>query len=167
MVTPRTLVFLTKADRILLLRGAPDKRLWARKYNGLGGHIEPGENPYQAARREVYEESGLQVSELALRALIHITLGAKISAESGDWSSPGKYALSPSGVMLFVFVGRAPEAPLCPSEEGELVWVPRDGVLTLPLVEDLPQLLPRVLDTQSVVFGHYWFMDEGLQIEFE
>jgi hypothetical protein len=69
--------------------------------------------------------------------------------------------------MLFVFVGEAPDAPLRPSEEGDLAWVARDAVTALPLVEDLPELLPRVLDTQDVVFGHYWFDDEGLQIEFD
>jgi 8-oxo-dGTP diphosphatase len=167
VVTPRTLVFLTRADQILLLRGAADKRLWAGKYNGLGGHIESGESPYQAAKREVYEESGLLVSELELRAIIHITLDPEKSADSFS-SQTGIRKNTPSpGVMLFVFVGEAPEAALHPSEEGDLVWVARDTVTTLALVEDLPQLLPRVLDSTRVVFGHYWFNDAGLQMEFD
>ena len=45
-VIPRTLIFvtsrnpLTGAGEVLLLKGAPDKRLWANRYNGLGGHVE-------------------------------------------------------------------------------------------------------------------------------
>ncbi len=33
---PRTLVFLTSGERVLLLRGAPHKTRWANRYNGLG-----------------------------------------------------------------------------------------------------------------------------------
>ncbi len=45
-VVARTLVFLTCGSKVLLLKGAPTKRLWAGKYNGIGGHLEPGESPY-------------------------------------------------------------------------------------------------------------------------
>ena len=37
---PRVLVFLTRGDTVLLLKGAPTKRLWAGKYNGVGGHVD-------------------------------------------------------------------------------------------------------------------------------
>ena len=39
-VIPRTLVFITRGDHVLLLRGSAQKRIWANKYNGIGGHIE-------------------------------------------------------------------------------------------------------------------------------
>ena len=48
-VIPRTLVFITRDERVLLLRGAPTKRIWANKYNGIGGHIERDEDIYSAA----------------------------------------------------------------------------------------------------------------------
>ncbi len=148
-VIPRTLVFLTQEDQILLLKGAPSKKLWANRYNGLGGHIEPQENPYEAAKREVWEESGLRVKTLTLRAVIHVTLP------------------EPPGVMLFVFVGKASTtAPLKASEEGSLTWVRREDLDTLPLVDDLPQLLPRILEPGDMTFGHYHFTKDGLQIKF-
>jgi len=148
-VIPRVLVFLTREDEVLLLRGAPDKKLWAGKYNGLGGHIEPGETPYRAARREVYEEAGVTVDSLALRGIIHVTLPQM------------------PGVMLFVFVGGAPQGDVRSSAEGTPEWVSRADFEFLPLVEDLPQLLPRVLSPGPVIFAHYAFTGQGLQITFE
>lgn len=147
-VIPRVLVLLTRADRVLLLKGASDKRLWADCYNGLGGHVEPGETPYQAALREVQEESGLSPAALTLRALIHVTMP------------------EPPGVMISVFVGEAPEGMVRASEEGTPVWIPRDALTDLHLVEDLYELLPRLLSPGDVIFGHYRFTDEGAVFQF-
>ncbi len=148
-VIPRTLIFLTRGEEVLLLRGAPDKRLWANQYNGFGGHIEAGETPYQAAVRELREETHLEVPDLTLRAIVHVTLP------------------TPPGVMMFVFVGPAPAAEPRPSREGVPVWVRRDRWADLPLVEDLPYLLPRLFEPGPLLFGHYTFAPDGLRVTFE
>lgn len=75
MVIPRTLIFVRNQDRVLLIRGAPTKRLWANKYNGLGGHVEAGESIHAAAIREVFEESGLREIKLTLIGIISIATG--------------------------------------------------------------------------------------------
>jgi len=125
---PRTLVFIRYGDLVLLLRGAPHKPLWANKLNGVGGHIEPDEDPWRAAQREVLEETGLLISDLELRALVHV---------SGSTTRPG--------VMLFVFLAHAPSMQVRPSYEGELAWYALDALPRGELVEDLPFLLPHVL----------------------
>ncbi|MCD4739398.1 MAG: NUDIX domain-containing protein [Anaerolineae bacterium] len=147
-VIPRTLIFLTRGAEVLLLRGVPDKRLWAGKYNGLGGQIEPGEEPRRAARREVREEAGLDVAALTLRAVIQVTLP------------------EPPGVMLFVFVGTAPFSELRSSPEGTPVWVKRQELAEYPLMEDLYELLPRVLAPGEIIFGEYLFTEEGAEYRF-
>ena len=50
----RTAIFLRRGDSYLLLKGAPTKRLWANKYNGLGGHVENGEDVLSAAKWELF-----------------------------------------------------------------------------------------------------------------
>ncbi|MGC9399036.1 MAG: NUDIX hydrolase [Anaerolineae bacterium] len=147
-VVPRVLIFLTRGEQVLLLKGAPTKRLWANRYNGLGGHVEPDETPYQAALREVREESGLTPDTLTLRAIVHVTMP------------------QPPGVVLFVFVGEASQGVPHPSAEGEPTWIARDALVGLPLVEDLYALLPRVLAPGDVIFGHYRFTDEGAVFDF-
>ena len=59
MLIPRTAIFVRRGDEYLLIKGAPTKRLWAGKYNGLGGHVERGEDVLTSAGREPREETGL------------------------------------------------------------------------------------------------------------
>lgn len=148
VVVPRTLIFLTRGDRVLLLRGAPDKKLWANRYNGLGGHIEPGEDPLHAALRELEEEAGVIPTHLQLRGVIHVTRP------------------EPPGIMLFVFMGTAPEVTLIASAEGKVEWVELTALETLPVVEDLPALLTRLLPAENVVFGLYTMTNAGLEMCF-
>jgi 8-oxo-dGTP diphosphatase len=127
MVIPRTLIFLTRTEHVLLIKGAPHKRLWANRYNGFGGHLEPGEDVRAAAHRELLEETGLTSPDLRLCGTIVIATGQN------------------PGILLFVFTGTCPDGEPRPSAEGEPVWVAVSDLPTLPLVEDLPALLPRVL----------------------
>ncbi len=128
LVIPRVLCFLTHGDDVLLLRGAPDKRIWANRYNGVGGHVERGEDVYSAARREIAEETALHIDELHLCGVVNI-------APDADGV----------GVLMFVFAARAPSRAVQPSPEGTLAWFHPDQLDELDLVEDLPLLLPRVL----------------------
>jgi 8-oxo-dGTP diphosphatase len=149
---PRTVCFVTLADEVLLLKGAPHKRLWPDKYNGLGGHVERGESVHAAAEREIREEAGLPVKDLRLRGVITIDTGA------------------PAGIGLYVFTATALTRETRPSSEGALAWVPIARLADLDLVEDLPILLPRVLAMRPddpCFSAHYAYdADDKLVIEF-
>ncbi|MBC7234591.1 MAG: NUDIX domain-containing protein [Chloroflexi bacterium] len=152
-VVPRTLVFLVYGTEVLLLRGATNKRLWAGKLNGIGGHIRPEEDVHSAARREVFEETGLLVDDLRLRGVVHI---------AGQADAPG--------VLLFVLVGAAPSRQMLPSAEGTLEWHdPRR--LPTDVIDDLPNLLPRILAADragTIVYGHYKSdIDGRMQFHFD
>ncbi len=129
-VIPRVLCFITHGDEVLLLRRGPHKRLWPNLYNGVGGHLEPGEDICAAVLREVREETGLEVRQVRLRGVIHVDVGDPIL-----------------GVLVFVFTATAAQRQTIVSPDGTLEWLP---VAELPrkggeMVEDLPVLLPRVL----------------------
>lgn len=151
-VIPRTLIFITRGDALLLIKGAPTKRLWANKYNGIGGHIERGEDALSAARRELQEETGLQDVTLRLVGTILIDAGAG------------------AGIALYVFSGQNETGALIESAEGQLEWVPIPRLADYALVEDLPIILPRVLNHQTgdPPFSARYFYDkqDRLQIVF-
>jgi 8-oxo-dGTP diphosphatase len=127
-VIPRSLCFITHGAEVLLLRGGPHKRLWAGRYNGVGGHIEAGEDVYSATRREIGEETGLRVHGLRLCGVAHVDAG------------------NPTvGILFFIFTAQTDSRAVGPSSEGTLEWWPINGLPTADLVEDLPILLPKAL----------------------
>ena len=147
---PRTLTFVTSvnpqtdAQEVLLLKGAPTKRLWANKFNGLGGHVEAHESVYEAAIREVHEEAGLALADIVLRGVVNIDTGPERP-----------------GVMIFVFCVATATRAIHDSAEGHPQWIPTAEIAHYPLVDDLYHLLPLALGDGPPFFGHYSPLPNG------
>lgn len=132
LVIPRTLSFVLNGDAVLLMKRAPHRRIFPNQYNGLGGHIERDEDPASGALREIEEESGLTVHSLRLRSIHNIDAGAQ------------------TGILLFVYTAISEcRAIKHTSAEGTLEWVEPDRIKELDLVDDLPQLLPKILQMKD------------------
>lgn len=141
-VDVRTLCFIRDGDRILFLRRRrpPNEGL----YNVPGGKVEPDEDPYEACLREVREETGLVLPHARLRAVLTV-----IAHDTGtQW-------------LLFTFVADRPAndaEPIAPSgagqtvdDEGDLRWIALDEIGTLPVVSDIPLILPHLWSAEPGV----------------
>jgi 8-oxo-dGTP diphosphatase len=142
-VIPRTAIFLRRGESYLLLKGAPTKRLWANKYNGLGGHVERGEDVLASAKRELLEESGL---------IADLWLCGTLIVDAGE-----------TGIALYIFSGNCHEGEPKPSGEGLAEWIQYDAIDGLPVVEDLPVLLAKIhsMKRGDLPFSARSFYDEA------
>ncbi|HOB05961.1 MAG TPA: 8-oxo-dGTP diphosphatase [Propionibacteriaceae bacterium] len=136
------LVYVLSPDRrqVLLIHrvGRPDDQHLG-KYNGLGGKVEPLEDVAAAARREVLEETGVELTALRLR---------------GTVSWPG-FGTGGEDWFGFIFVGEVdPDVTLTANHEGALTWQPLDRLLAfdLPLWEGDRYFLPLVFDEAVTQF---------------
>ncbi len=152
-VIPRVLIFLIQDKKVLLLKGNPNKRIWANKYNGIGGHVEYGEDILSAARRELLEETGLSGIDLWLCGNIMVD------------ASPE------TGISIFLFRGEYHDGQIIDSEEGRCEWISTGQMQTLPMVEDLYTILPRVMayhPGDAPMYGHTFYNDhDQMVIEFQ
>ena len=109
-----TLAYIKNDGYTLMLHKA--KGYQEGKWNGLGGKFEAGESPEDCMKREVLEESGLNVQEAILKGFITFP---DFDGQD-DW-------------YCFVFVVTKFSGELKASNEGQLHWIADDQVANLNL----------------------------------
>lgn len=110
------------------------------KYNGLGGKMQHEEDIVACLTREIYEEAAVTCEEIVLRGTI-------------NWTGFG-----PNGEDWFGFIyliRKFKGMPKTSNEEGDLVWVDVDKIMTLPMWEGDRFFLPMVFDDDPRVFHGY------------
>lgn len=101
------------------------------KWNGLGGKFEPGESPEECALREIEEESGLKVTEIAMKGFITFPQFDGID----DW-------------YVFVFTAHKFTGELIDSPEGRLEWIPNDKLTEINLWDGDKIFIPWLFKEQ-------------------
>lgn len=140
MQLPYTICFCLHGEQVLMLyRNKPPN---ARRWNGLGGHIESGETPLDGVRREILEEA-----EIDLRQAQELRYAGPVT-----WTNGKKPARITGGMHAFLasFAEDFPTWPDRITSEGLLSWKPLAWVCDpthVEVVSNIPQFLPRMLAT--------------------
>ena len=114
-----TLCYLEKDNKyLMLLRNKKKNDLNEGKWIGIGGGFEQGESPEECAKREIFEETGLDATELNLRGII--TFDNDIQETE----------------YMFLFTSKCFSGTLTDEcNEGELAWINKYDILSLNLWE--------------------------------
>lgn len=129
-----TLCYIKKDNCFLmLLRNKKQKDLNKGKWIGIGGHVESGETIFDAAKREVLEETGLSIENPKYRA--------KLLFINNDYSE-----------IMHLFTAEEFAGELIDCDEGTLSWVPIENLDSLNLWEGDKEFLRLIKDDKEPYF---------------
>ena len=133
------LCLIQDGDKILLQNRV--KKDW-KGYTLPGGHVEPGESFVDAVKREMKEETGLDI------------INPKLAGIKQFPTEDGRYI-----VLLFKTEQFSGELVL--SEEGQMEWIDCSCLSEIDAVDDLDELLrvindPELTEFQYLVDGDNW-----------
>ena len=124
----------------------------AGKWNGLGGKMEKQESLQEASRREFEEEAGVALNPDLFHPLGILHFPSFKPHKHEDWITYVLYVHFPADI----------EVPLDVIREGELKWIPKEEMKSLPLWEGDYTFLPYVLEKRPFV-GTFWY-DENKKL---
>lgn len=114
-----TLCYIEKDGAYLMIHRVKKKNDMNKdKWIGVGGKFEPGESPFDCAKREIKEETGLEVKKLNYRGIVTF-----VSDQFGT-------------EYMHLFTADEFEGEIdynC--DEGTLEWVKKEDVSSLPIWE--------------------------------
>ena len=114
-----TLCYITRGNEVLLLhRVKKQNDVNKDKWIGIGGKFEEGETPDECLLREAKEETGLTLTGWRCRGIVTFLT-------NGPWD----------GEYMYLFTADAFEGELKQCDEGDLQWVSREFMDSLPTWE--------------------------------
>ena len=113
-----TLCYITRGDDVLMLHRVKKKNdINKDKWIGIGGKFEDGEAPDECILREAKEETGLTLTSWRCRGIVTFL----------NTGCDGEY--------MYLFTADGFEGRLKECDEGDLQWVSREFLYSLPLWE--------------------------------
>ncbi|BDG48793.1 8-oxo-dGTP diphosphatase [Parageobacillus sp. KH3-4] len=130
-----TMCFIENNNQLLLQKRM--KKPFIGLWNAPGGKVEAYESPIEACKREVQEETGLDLGKVHFRGVITVTNKSRKKSDA-----------------LMLFHSREFSGDIRSSEEGEVAWVETEKIYSY---DNTPPsfiyLLPYILETDGILTG--------------
>jgi len=144
-------VFVRKDGKYILLKRSPQKKYAPNFIHPIGGKVDPDENPYTGAQRELFEEAGIKVKNVRLEAVIMEIKPVK--GENENW-------------LIFHFSGDYESGELLKTDEGEFVFFDPEDVPNQNLFPSVRPIINNILNPKDgTVFLTVSYDDDGKIIE--
>lgn len=141
-----TMCFVENNNHLLLQKRMkkPFKGLW----NAPGGKVEAFESPIEACKREIQEETGLDLDNVNFRGIITVTNAHQKRSD-----------------VLMLFHAKEVSGSICSSDEGEVAWVETEKIYSYDNTPDsFTYLLPYILETDSTLTGKMIYNKKKLEL---
>jgi 8-oxo-dGTP diphosphatase len=140
-------VFVRKDNKYLLLKRSPLKKYAPNFIHPIGGKVDPNENPYTAAIREVKEEAGIDIKNLHLEAVIMEIKPHK--GEDENW-------------LIFHFSADYDSGEVGQTEEGNFVMLSVEEVIKADLFPSVKPIIENILNPKDgTVFCTFSYDENG------
>ncbi len=144
-------IFVRKDGKYLLLRRSSHKKYAPNVVHPIGGKVDPGENPFMSAQRELLEEARVTVKNMRLEAVIlEIT---PVKGKDENW-------------LIFHFSADYDSGEVKETEEGELVYFTADEISRQDLFPSVRQVIHHILNPHDgTVFATISYDEHGDVVE--
>ncbi len=131
-----TLCYIEKDGKYLMIhRIKKQNDINKDKWVGVGGKFESGESPFDCARREIFEETGVQVRNLNYRGLVTFV--------SDEYGTEYMHLFTASGIDGKINYD---------CEEGKLEWIDKKELVNLSIWEG-DKIFLKLLETEKKFFS--------------
>lgn len=132
-----TLIYLENeaGEYLMLHRVKKENDINRDKWIGVGGGFEYGESPEECAVRETWEETGLTLTDYRYRGIVTFDCEGQKCTQ-----------------YMHLFTASAWTGTPHPCDEGELQWIKKADLLSLPLWEG-DKIFLRLLDEGAPFFS--------------
>lgn len=145
-----TLCYIEKENQYLMLHRTKKKQdINKGKWLAVGGKMEKGESPEECVRREVKEETGLDLLSYQLRGIL-----TYVSNQYED-------------EYIFVFSSNNFKGTEITCDEGDLKWIPKEKLISLPAWEGDKYIVEKILQKNATFFSMKFQYEGETLVDYE
>ena len=120
-----------KEEYLMLHRNKKEKDMNKGKWLGIGGKFEENESPQECMLRETLEETGLEILRYRFRGIITFV--------SDEWETE----------YMHLFTAQEFQGRLIDCLEGDLQWIEKKQILSLPMWEGDSIFLKKLMNNDE------------------